>query len=620
MTRGFFRILLLLAVMPLAHAQDAPASSDGVTSQHTFEIVKEDLDLEADASGHYWESRETWYRPLTTLGVQALQEVHLSYSAAFQTLRLRAYTLKKDGRRIDVPQDRILSGQGQSNARGFSDARNITVVFPDLQAGDTAVLVTNTEQRQPWFPNVFATMAGFPRTVAVREATLAFTSRGDDSLFHVYAPGLDAGGTETLGGKTRHVWHYHNDNPLKPEANTVSEIDGAPHLEITTLADYAGMAALYAKIFQDKAKPSDAITKLALKLTDGITDRRAQARALYEWVAAHIQYVNIVLGAGGFTPHEADAVLTNGYGDCKDHVMLLQALLTAKGIESSPVLIRAGANQYKLPGAASPFLFDHLISYVPEFNLFLDSTARYAPFGVLPTMDSGKSVVIVNSGKVATTPALTPATAAVKSQTVMTLNADGSADGDTQVTAIGAPAVELRGMLSALPADNDPEYFRNTLGPGSDGSVKRGEPEHLTDSYAYSAHFHTGHLANLPGPGALPAALAYKPLAFYKLIGLDLPPSRAMDYVCASGSYDDSVTLNLPKGFKVLSLPKSQTLIAPGVSLKVSYQRAKAGPVHAQTHLVLDRTSPVCSAADYAKLRPALARMVGVLQSQIVYQ
>jgi transglutaminase-like putative cysteine protease len=616
---GFLRILLLLpAAASLARAQDVPVPTEA-GAPHPFEIVKEDIDLEADASGHFWESRETWFRPLTTLGVQALQEARLSYSARFQTLRLHAYTLKKDGRKLDVPANKILEGQGQSNARGFSDARNITVVYPDLEIGDTAVMITNTEQRQPWFANVFATIASFPRTMAVHEATLAFTSRGDDALFHVTAPGLDAAAPETLGGKTRHVWRYHNDNPLKPETNTVTEIASGPHLEITTLADYAGMAALYAGIFQDKAKPTPEITALADKLTVGITDRRAQARALYEWVAAHIQYVNIVLGAGGFTPHEAGAVLGNGYGDCKDHVMLLQALLTAKGIDSSPVLIRAGANQFKLPDAASPFIFDHLISYVPEFKLFLDSTARYAPFGVLPSMDSGKSVVIVNSGKVVTTPAVSPAGAAVKSETVMTLNPDGSADGDTKVSAIGAPAVDLRGMLGSMPADNDPEFFRGQLGPGSDGSFQRGNPEKLADSYDYSAHFHTGHLGNIPGPGALPAALAYKPFAFYKLIGLDLPPACNMDYVCASGTYDDSVTLNLPKGFKILSLPKNQTLTAPGASLKISYQRAKAGPVTTQVHLVLDR-APVCSASDYAKERPALQKMLTALQSQIVYR
>ena len=157
-------------------------------------------------------------------------------------------------------------------------------------------------------------------------------------------------------------------------------------VEITNLADYSGVANIYADMFKDKTDSDAGNRRLSgTSFTAGIQDRRGQAKALYEWVSAHIRYVNIVLGAGGYKPHKAADVLKNGYGDCKDHVMLLEALLAAKGIKSSPVLIRAGVNLYKLPPAPSPFVFDHLITYMPEFQLYLDSTARYAPFGVLPS-------------------------------------------------------------------------------------------------------------------------------------------------------------------------------------------------------------------------------------------
>ena len=96
-----------------------------------------------------------------------------------------------------------------------------------------------------------------------------------------------------------------------------------------------------------------------------------------------------MLGAGGFTPHAATDVLALHYGDCKDHVMLLEALLAARGIVSNPALIAAGG-AYVLPDGPSPFYFNHLITYVPEFRLFLDSTAHYAPFGVLPLPDADR--------------------------------------------------------------------------------------------------------------------------------------------------------------------------------------------------------------------------------------
>ena len=83
--------------------------------------------------------------------------------------------------------------------------------------------------------------------------------------------------------------------------------------------------------------------------------------------------------------------------------MLLQALLTFKERESSPVLIDAGSGQPHLPAAASPFLFDHLITYIPGLKLFVDSTAQFAQFGTLPESDAGEPVLVVAEGKLAVT-------------------------------------------------------------------------------------------------------------------------------------------------------------------------------------------------------------------------
>ncbi len=69
---------------------------------------------------------------------------------------------------------------------------------------------------------------------------------------------------------------------------------------------------------------------------------------LSDWVRKNIRYVAVYVGAGGVVPHSAQAVLDNRYGDCKDHVALLEALLKAVAIESSPALINAG-NAYVLP-------------------------------------------------------------------------------------------------------------------------------------------------------------------------------------------------------------------------------------------------------------------------------
>ena len=60
-----------VALAPKAHAhQPAPP----------YEIVKDDVDLEAAPDGRFWQSAEVRSRPLTSRGVEALQQITLSYT------------------------------------------------------------------------------------------------------------------------------------------------------------------------------------------------------------------------------------------------------------------------------------------------------------------------------------------------------------------------------------------------------------------------------------------------------------------------------------------------------------------------------------------------------------
>jgi transglutaminase-like putative cysteine protease len=617
MGSGIIKRAMLVAAIVLAAASSLRAQTSPTPP---YEIVKDDIDMEAAPDGRFWELVEVHYRPLTSQGVEALQKITLSYTAGYESLKITTYTLKKDGRRIDIPAGSILQGHGETTSPGFEDTRTMTVVFPNLEIGDQAVLIKSDQQLVPWFPNIFAATQLWPPEVPVKEATLAFTTQGTDSSFHITSQGVSADPAVSAGGKTRHVWHYQNDNPAQPEPEAVNEIAGRPHVAITTLPDYSGVADIYAGVFKDRAEVTPDISSLANQLTTGVRDHRAQAKILYEWVAAHIRYVNIVLGAGGFIPHKAADVLKNGYGDCKDHVMLLQALLAARDIKSSPVLIRAGVNQYQLPAAPSPFLFDHLITYVPEFRLYLDSTARFAAFGVLPSSDAGKTVVVVATGKTAVTPPIQVGTSSIASSSSVMVNADGSADTQTSVTATGAAAVELRGMMAAIAPDQDTNFFRTVLGPGGDGRFTRGDPEALGDSYAITAKYHTGHIANFPGPGALPAALTYKPFSFTMLVGQTLPQTRASDYACSSGTFRDDVTTTLPASAAVANVPPGKTFTTDGVMLETSYETPAPNVVKEHVLMKLDRPGPVCRAGDYARIRPELANMVGGLMAQILYK
>jgi len=134
--------------------------------------------------------------------------------------------------------------------------------------------------------------------------------------------------------------------------------DYAPHIYISTFPSQAAFAKAYESKIKDKVKVTPQVQKLADEITkdiklakDGeVKDakqaekdfKQQQARAIYNWVSRNIRYVAIYLDDGSITPHDANSIIDNRYGDCKDHNALLIALLSAKGISASSAMINSG--------------------------------------------------------------------------------------------------------------------------------------------------------------------------------------------------------------------------------------------------------------------------------------
>jgi len=431
--------------------------------------------------------------------------------------------------------------------------------------------------------------------------------------------GLEGGQRESFAGKSRWVWRFNNPLPVTFSLDSVVATDGEPHVAVSSFPDYASVARAYGEHFDGKAAVTPDIQSLADQLTKGVASRSGQARAIYDWVSRNIAYVNIVLGAGGFTPHAATDVLRTRYGDCKDHVMLLGALLAAKGIESSPALISAGG-PYVLSAVPSPFYFNHLITYVPEFRLFLDSTARFAPYGVLPSHDADRPVLLVPNGDLTATPRITAEGSIITASLSVTFDKDGTAHGTSSISATGDIAFGQRVLLDMIPPDREKELFRYALGPGSDATMDRGNLETLSDPLTFSFKYQVPAAAIFPGPGAVSRSLAFQPIPFAKLVAGSLPPSRSSPYACPSLSATETSTFAFPDNIQVTSVPRPASLHTQDVSLETHFTIKDAHTVLGVTNLRVDHARGFCTPEYYNGVRSSLAQMVASLSGQILYK
>ena len=366
---------------------------------YTVKNVKDVYTVNHD--GTFLEEVTYEYRIHSEDGIKALSQLPLSYSSSLAELDvIEAYTLTQDGKKIPVTPEHILLQQSPVSAGApmFDDAKVKNVIFPAVGIGSVLHLHYRYHQKIPLFPGVFAMVTAFPRTEDYDLATLEIHAPKNLPL---YVDSVDISGGEVMSTyPDRKVWRWilNQARAEAPESGSVSAMDVSPRIAVSSLPNYQAIAQAYQERARVKAAITPFIQQLADEITQGIHDRKSQAEALYRWVSTSIRYVAIYFGFGGVVPHDADTIARARYGDCKDHVTLLEALLAAKGIPSSPVLVNS-SDTWWLPSVAVPTgVFNHAITYLPEWQVFVDSTAEFAPFGVLPLQERGKMALVIDNG------------------------------------------------------------------------------------------------------------------------------------------------------------------------------------------------------------------------------
>jgi hypothetical protein len=132
-----------------------------------------------------------------------------------------------------------------------------------------------------------------------------------------------------------------------PETASPDRHDRNPRVVITSFPNYEAVGAVYLERARQEVAITPAIQALADQITSGWPKGEC-SRGAVSLGHTHICYVGIYLGFGVIVPHSAQKIMDARDGDCKDHIALLEALLTAKGIRKSPVLVNAGSRYWLL--------------------------------------------------------------------------------------------------------------------------------------------------------------------------------------------------------------------------------------------------------------------------------
>lgn len=588
-----------------------------------YAIERQVITIHVRADGTFHEKIESVTRVKSPAAIELVSQDDVDFYSDRQTVEvLEAFTELPSGERIPVAADaiRVVDEERSEGAAMFTSRKTQVVIFPKINVGARAHSTVLRKTHTPLFPRQFM----FRRSLgtSVEYGQLEFNISHDPAI-HILADsrGFEGGRlSDSPNGEVRYRYTYSQAAIQHAESGQVSASDFGPYLHLSTFVSPLAVGQVYEQSAAPKTAVTMQVQKLADEITFGIHDPKAQAAALYHWVSKEIRYVAIFLGSGGVVPNPADQVIRNRYGDCKDKTTLLIALLAAKGIEASTAMINSGS-AYEIPRLGSISPFNHVITYIPQWDLYLDPTAELAPFGILPISVMDKPTVLTALNRLGRTPKLDALTNWIKSLTHIQIQADGQMTGTVYSEYAGYADYSAR--LSFV--DHEGEYKERLAQSNLSANRQSGEGHYtpsdardLDTPFTNRGSFTLDPVANFPGPGALSVPVGLTP-SFINRLSFNRPKERVLfPFVCRSYRYEETYEVEFPSEAKITRIPADAAFDESGLLYQSTY-RLRGQVLTVQRVVQAQRPSMVCQPNDYQVIRKLHAVVQRDLRSQIFY-
>lgn len=604
---------LAINLVPIAMAADYEALSS---------IERQIVHVTINKDGSYEELEELTIHIKSQQAVESRSQADIAYSSDYQKVEiLDAYTILPDGKKVKVADNAIRTVEDDlaGGATMFSDLKHKIIIFPNVQVGARVYYKVKTIEHTPLYPNHFYYAHHFSPSAQYGYVEFNF-SYPKEMAMRVKSRDVSGKKTET-DNKVNYQYIFKQTDIKLSEPSQVATSDFAPGIYFSTFKDYIEYGQAYEVRAKDKMAVTPNVKKLAEQITKGITDRKSQARALYNWVSREIRYVAIYMGNGGIVPHAADDIIRNRYGDCKDKNTLLIALLKAKGIDASSAIINSGS-AYAVPELPVFSPFNHVITYLPEWDLYVDATQELAPFGELGDHIVGKTTLLTALNKIGKTPKLSPENNRIITNINIKILPNGDMQGISQTNYKGNREIAARykyeGHVTTRAEKMVEDHLYKFRQTGS-GKFKTTNVFDLDTPFVLNTEFKLDPITNFPGPGAMTVPVGLSP-GNITLISFNKPKEKFyFPYECTSGYIEENTTLEFPKKTKVTNIPKSIKFQEKGTEYTSTYQKISDNKLQIKRTLKLNKSSMVCQPEELKYWQNMYQVIKKDLRNQIFY-
>ena len=278
-----------------------------------------------------------------------------------------------------------------------------------------------------------------------------------------------------------------------------------------------------------------------------------------------------------------------------------------------------------LPPVAVLGRFNHAINYLPEFDLYLDSTSPYARFGQLPASDLGAPVVHTADGRIARTPANDPSVSAYKAQSFYDFKADGSVSGQTLQDSGASGEIGLRSAFSQLTSQNRARIQESIMSASGFNGVGRitlqGDVNDLDQPFGYSFDFNANDYVDFSVVGAMVLPDPPGAESMRNVHATASSETNATPFYCNQSLREETYTLDFPASVPIIAIPPGNHFSNGAGSYQAIWERKgqRVVSTHRLSLVAIHGADKLCEPDDYPEFRELYQHVRRGFRAQIVY-
>ena len=426
----------------------------------SISVVSENVTIDLKADGRYIKTTHVLYKALNKTGQRILKKRTFPYHRHYNRINVKlARLIKESSQIVPVQTDAIFDTSSiQLPDMNIFDAnaRAKSIVFNDLEIGDTVEMVIEEECFNPpmegAFSDVFYLQDFYPIT---QKSIRISVPRSMPLRFAVRDGQADFRKTESAGGVT-YEWMVKDVTSAAKEPMMPPLINYAPRLVVSTIESWESVSSWYYGLSATKMVVEGPLKEKIHEVTAGLSSDQEKIAAIFEFVSQKIRYMGLGTGANkGYVPKPVQETFETRYGICRDVAALMTAMLNEAGIEAYISLTSLG---YELDKEIPNLLFNHAIVAIKKADgrfVYADPTMKNTG-GILISQEHDQDVLISkpSGDSLRRTPGRLSGDNSVKISAASELKADGELITRVIYKACGVYDSYFRDMFSGMSAED----------------------------------------------------------------------------------------------------------------------------------------------------------------------